>query len=324
MLMNYFKKDKIQGLWEDAIKPTYSYFYRFKPEPTPYDLWSMVGAKTENNGNFYEFFKESDTELAEKGKKLVIPIAIGRNNEKKVVILDLAAEKHVLFCGSTGGGKTNGLHCLIFSILKFSHPSFLDLTLIDTKGVSFEKYRPIAKIACSNEEIHAQLDRSITSMEKTYGFLKNRGFEDIISYNKHALKNKQKQFKLRRHRVVVFDEFADFSYQDKEGMAKIIKLAQKGRAAGIHLILATQRPDADVINGLIKANFDSRVCYKVINELNSRIALEFAGAEKIVNIGEAIYRGKLGIIQIQTPKICPISLKNAVRFLASKRAFFKY
>ena len=107
-------------------------------------------------------------------------------------------------------------------------------------------------------------------------------------------------------------------------MEKIIKLAQKGRAAGISLILGTQRPDAEVISGLIKANFSSRAVYRVINKINSRVALDFDGAEELKEKGEHIYRGVLGNFILKTPNVCTDSVKNAIKVLEKRGRRFKY
>jgi S-DNA-T family DNA segregation ATPase FtsK/SpoIIIE len=326
-MFNFFnpfkkKKDPILALWEQALEANYVFYYKLKSREEPIDTRVLMQARTEKNSDFFFFYKEAEKILAKQRRKHVLPLALGRKKDGTIHIEDLAAQPHILVAGKTGSGKSTGLHNMIFSLLKFCHPSFLDIVLIDAKeGITFEKYATIAEIATTEEEIHKALDSAINAMAKRYLKLKQHGFEKAADYNKHAFKHNTRPIK---HKVLVFDEFADFSFQDSEGMKKLIRLAQKGRAAGIHLILATQRPDKDVISGLIKANFSSRAVYQTINRVNSTVALDFAGAEELEQQGEFIWRGNLGIFILETPSICTDSIKNAIKILAKKERIYKY
>lgn len=321
-MFNFLKKEDKKDILEEILDPKYVYFYPLKEGKVP-SMYQMTGGRNSYNAEMFDFFKESLNFLALNRRKMILPLAIGRDAKQNIVIEDLVKQPHLLVAGMTNSGKSTFLHSLIFSLLTFCHPKYLDLTLVDPKGVSFQKYAKIARVAKSTEEIHKELDLSIVAMERTYSKLVKGGVETLAEYNKSGFGHLKKH-EPRRFKVIIFDEFADFSMQDRDGMTKLIRLSQKGRAAGIHLILATQRPDATVVDGLIKANFSSRAIFKVINSTNSNVALDENGAELLSGKGELLWRGNIGKIQLRSPKICTQTMKKMAEFLAKKGRMYKY
>lgn len=228
-------------------------------------------------------FKELDTNS--------LSAIIGIDTENKVVIAKNGSICHTLVSGSTGSGKSVFMNSLICSFLYKYTPNDLRLMLIDPKRVEFSIYKKIPHLLCpvisDINNISMYLDALINLMEERYSILEDNFYKDLTSYNRDHPDKKMPLI------CVVIDEFADIvvSAKDDDFINKLISLSSKGRAAGIHIILATQRPSADIIGGPIKTNFVTRVAFKVPSNVDSRVILNESGAETLCGKGDLIFKG---------------------------------
>jgi hypothetical protein len=219
---------------------------------------------------------------------LEIPIAVGVDASFSPFSIDLVELPHLLIAGTTGSGKSIFLKTLIASIMYHLTPDEVRLVLIDPKRVEFGIFSSSLFCACDVitefEEVAAVFEAIVLEMEKRYELLGHAGASDIRQYNAGV------EPPLRQpYIVVVVDEFADLVMQNVKGFEdRVIRLAQKARASGIHLVLATQRPSADVIKGLLKANFPGRVAFSVSSQVDSKIILDMGGAENLIGKGDLI------------------------------------
>jgi len=219
---------------------------------------------------------------------LEIPIAVGVDTSFSPFSIDLVELPHLLIAGTTGSGKSIFLKTLIASIMYHLTPDEVRLVLIDPKRVEFGIFSSSLFCACEVitefEEVAAVFEALVLEMEKRYELLEHAGASDIRQYNAGV------EPQLRQpYIVVVVDEFADLVMQNVKGFEdRVIRLAQKARAGGIHLVLATQRPSADVIKGLLKANFPGRIAFSVSSQVDSKIILDMGGAENLIGKGDLI------------------------------------
>jgi len=217
-----------------------------------------------------------------------IPIAVGVDATFSLFSVDLVELPHLLIAGTTGSGKSVFLKTLIASIMYHLTADEVRLVLIDPKRVEFGVFSSTPFCACDIitdfEKVPPVFEALVREMETRYALLEEAGVSDIRRYNADAEPN------LRRpYIVVVIDEFADLLMQDVEGFEEsIIRLAQKARASGIHLVLATQRPSADVIKGLLKTNIPGRIALSVSSQIDSKIILDMPGAESLTGNGDLI------------------------------------
>jgi S-DNA-T family DNA segregation ATPase FtsK/SpoIIIE len=217
-----------------------------------------------------------------------IPIAVGVDASFSPFSVDLVELPHLLIAGTTGSGKSVFLKTLIASIMYHLTPDEARLVLIDPKRVEFGVFSSAPFLACDIitdfEQVPPVFESLVSEMETRYGLLEEAGVSDIRRYNADAEPN------LRRpYVVVVIDEFADLLMQNVEGFEdSTIRLAQKARASGIHLVLATQRPSADVIKGLLKTNIPGRIALGVSSQVDSKIILDMPGAETLTGNGDLI------------------------------------
>ncbi len=219
---------------------------------------------------------------------LAIPIAVGVDASFSPFSVDLVELPHLLIAGATGSGKSIFLKTLIASILYHLTPDEARLVLIDPKRVEFGVFASSLFCACEVvtdfEDIAAVFEAIIWEMEKRYELLEHAGASDLRQYNA-GVEPRQRQ----PYIVVVVDEFADLLMQKVEGFEnRVVRLAQKARASGIHLVLATQRPSADVIKGLLKANIPGRIAFSVSSQVDSKIILDMGGAENLTGKGDLI------------------------------------
>lgn len=235
---------------------------------------------SQNNVTLKEFYNNQFQNAD--GLKLILGVDIEGNH----IYTSLEKQVHMLVAGTTGSGKSMFLHQIIDSLL-FKNP-YIDIYAIDTKKVEFRAYENINSFHYISDEVEAvkTLKKLVDTMEERYNYFSSIGARDITSARAagHSINNI----------VCVIDEFADLIM--KAEYSKIIeecvvKLAQKSRAAGIHLIIATQRPTADVITGLIKANIPCRVCLHVNSAMESRIVMDAKGGELLLGKGDLLFKG---------------------------------
>ncbi|AFN74963.1 cell division FtsK/SpoIIIE [Melioribacter roseus P3M-2] len=258
-----------------------------------------------------------------KGAKAELPLALGKTISGDVYISDLATMPHLLIAGSTGSGKSVGINMIINSLLYSKHPSDIKFVIIDPKKIELSFYKKLSKhfLAVSpdlNEEIITNPSNALLAlkavefeMEKRYDKLAKAGVRNIMDYNKKVLNPRTKPKdtdEMKHHKlpyiIVIIDELADLMITSgKEVEEPIARLAQLARAVGIHLILATQRPSVNVITGVIKANFSSRIAYQVASKIDSRTILDMNGAEQLLGRGDMLF------LPTGMPK--PIRIQNA-------------
>lgn len=220
-----------------------------------------------------------------------ISFALGKKLSGSVVVADISKMPHLLIAGATGAGKSVCINSIIISILYKATPDEVKLILIDPKMVELNNYNgiPHLLIPVVTDPKHAAgaLNWGIKEMTERYKAFKDAGVRDIIRYNEVAREKKEKPMP---RIVIIIDELADLMMvSPREVENAICRLAQLARAAGIHLVLATQRPSVDVITGLIKANIPSRISFSVSSMMDSRTILDMGGAEKLLGRGDMLY-----------------------------------
>ena len=243
--------------------------------------------------------------------KALLPLCLGKRITGEPFVVDLAKMPHLLVAGTTGSGKSVGVNSMILSLLYKFEPANLRLILIDPKKVEFAYYEDIPHLLCPvvdqmNEAKHG-LQWCVKEMERRYKLAHSIKVRNLESYNAKIreakaagvplmnplAQNAGEEVELEElpYIVVVVDELADLLMIDKKGVEEsLIRLAQKARAAGIHLILATQRPSADVISGLLRTNIPSRAAFQVATGSDSRIILDQTGAENLLGNGDFLFK----------------------------------
>lgn len=229
--------------------------------------------------------------ISDKGfhdKKVKLPVALGKTTDGEIAFGDLAAMPHLLVAGSTGSGKSVFVNSLILSFIYRLSPQELRLILVDPKMLELNAFdgipHLITNVITNNAIAYNALNWAVKEMDRRYGLIAETGSKNIESYN-----SKQKGANKLPFIVIVVDELADLMMSGGEAVEVCItRLAQKARAAGIHLVLATQRPSTDVVTGLIKANIPSRLAFKVTSGIDSRTVLDTGGAEQLIGRGDSL------------------------------------
>jgi len=247
---------------------------------------NRVGIEVPNGASAAVFLKDVLTQKHTHGTDSKLDLAIGKDTSGHAIITDLAEMPHLLIAGTTGSGKTVCLNNLIMSILFNASPSEVKFIMIDTKMVELVPYNDIPHLLCpvvtDPKKATPALNWVVMEMESRYKLFNKEGVRNIKGYHAKGLQ--------LPYIVLVMDELADLmmvSAKSVEGA--IARLAQLARAAGIHLILATQRPSVDVITGVIKANFSSRISFKVASKVDSRTVLDTNGAETLLGKGDFLF-----------------------------------
>ena len=237
--------------------------------------------------------------------KMELPVVIGRTIQNKNFTFDLAKLPHLLVAGATGQGKSVGLNAIITSLLYSKHPAQLKFVMIDPKMVEFSVYNKLerhflAKMESEDEAIVTDpkkavyvLNSLVEEMGRRLELCKMATARNIVEYNEKFTArrlNPNKGHRYLPYIVVIVDEFADLIMTAKEVEVPVMRLAQKARAVGIHLIIATQRPDVRVITGGIKANFPSRIAFRVIQMIDSRTIIDQPGANQLIGRGDMLFR----------------------------------
>ena len=231
-------------------------------------------------------------------KKATDPLtfAVGKDISGKAVVANLAKMPHLLIAGTTGSGKSVMTNTLISSLLYRNAPSDMKLIIVDPKQVEMAQYQDIphllTPIITQTEKALSAMKWAVGEMERRYSLMAEEKVKNIADYNakmaKSAAENPEKEGKMP-YIVIVIDEMADLMMMaGKDLEMLIVRIAQKGRAAGIHLVLATQRPEVKVITGLIKANIPGRIAFAVGSQMDSRIMLDQGGAEKLLGKGDML------------------------------------
>jgi S-DNA-T family DNA segregation ATPase FtsK/SpoIIIE len=266
-----------------------------------------------------------------------LPIALGKKIDNDNFIVDLTSMPHLLMAGATGQGKSVGVNAILISLLYKKHPSQLKFVLIDPKKVELSLYRVIenhflAKLPGEEEAIITDTKKVVHTlnalcieMDNRYDLLKEAGARNIKEYNEKFIRrrlNPQKGHQYLPFIVLVIDEFADMIMTaGKEIEMPIARLAQLARAVGIHLIIATQRPSVNIITGTIKANFPSRIAFKVSSKIDSRTILDMGGAEQLIGKGDMLISHHGEITRLQCVFVDTPEVDKVVSFIERQRGY---
>ena len=272
---------------------------------------------------------------AARGGKMALPVPIGKTIEGKVFVEDLAKMPHLLVAGATGSGKSVGVNALIVGLLYAKHPADLKFVMVDPKKIELNGYAELLNhfsampedaedpIITDFAQAAAVLRSCEREMEIRYDLLAEAGVRGIEEYNKKhaggALADLGPKHKRLPYVVVVVDELADLMMTSaKEVEAPIARLAQMARAVGIHLVLATQRPSVDVITGLIKANFPSRMAYQTSSKIDSRTIIDGGGAQQLVGNGDLLYMNGSRLTRLQGPFVSVDEVEAVSGFISGQ------
>ena len=283
-------------------------------------------------------------------QKMRLPVALGRTITNEVFCFDLAKTPHLIVAGATGQGKSVGLNAIITSLLYKKHPSELKFVLVDPKMVEFSVYKPLLKhfmaampdqedrdiIITDSQKVINSLNSLVIEMEDRYSLLADAGVRNLEDYNEkfiHRRLNPEKDVenlvthKILHHRympyiVIIIDEYGDFIMQSgKEVERPIQRLTQKARAVGMHMILATQRPDVKVVTGIIKANVPTRIAFRTQSVVDSRTVLDTKGAEHLVGKGDLLYSGGGNISRIQCAFVDTPEVEAIVNYINGQQGY---
>ena len=277
--------------------------------------------------------------------EMELPMAFGKTISGDVYVSDLSKMPHLLIAGSTGSGKSVGINMIVSSLLYTKHPSEVKFVMVDPKKIELSFYNKLRKhyLAVSpdlDEEIITNPQNAVLmlksveyEMERRYDKLAKAGVRNIVDYNKKVSDPKTKPHDtdtIKHHEIpyiiVIVDELADLMITaGKEVEEPITRLAQLARAVGIHLVLATQRPSVNVITGVIKANFSSRIAYQVATKIDSRTILDMNGAEQLLGRGDMLFlpTGSPKPIRIQNAFISTDEVEKITNYVYSQQAYSK-
>ena len=277
--------------------------------------------------------------------EMELPMAFGKTISGDVYVSDLSKMPHLLIAGSTGSGKSVGINMIVSSLLYTKQPSEVKFVMVDPKKIELSFYNKLRKhyLAVSpdlDEEIITNPQNAVLAlksveyeMEKRYDKLAKAGVRNIVDYNKKVSDPKTKPHDtetIKHHAIpyiiVIVDELADLMITaGKEVEEPITRLAQLARAVGIHLVLATQRPSVNVITGVIKANFSSRIAYQVATKIDSRTILDMNGAEQLLGRGDMLFlpTGSPKPIRIQNAFISTDEVEKITNYVYSQQAYSK-
>ena len=290
------KVSKIINLSDDIARNTSSESARIATIPGS----NTVGIELPNNIRENVYLSEILSNADFKKKDIKLPIALGKNISGKPIVSDLASMPHLLIAGTTGSGKSVCINTIILSLLYRHTPDKCKFILIDPKMLELSTYEGIPHLLCpvitEAKKAASVLGWVVKEMESRYRLMTKEGVRNIDGYNaKHKLP--------MPYIVVVVDEMSDLMLvAGKEIENYIQKLSQMARAAGIHIIMATQRPSVDVITGTIKANFPTRISFQVTSKIDSRTILGEQGAEQLLGKGDMLYMSSANrIVRIHAP-----------------------
>ena len=269
--------------------------------------------------------------------KMELPVALGRTITNEVFMFDLAKAPHLLVAGATGQGKSVGLNAIITSLLYKKHPSQLKFVLVDPKMVEFSMYRNIDKhflaqipdaetpVITDTSLVLSTLNSLVQEMEDRYKLLMDANVRNIKEYNEKFVNRRLNPYKGHKYLpyiVIIIDEFGDFIMTaGKEVETPIARIAQKARAVGMHLILATQRPSVNIITGVIKANFPARMAFKVSSGIDSKTILDQSGAQQLVGKGDLLYLQGDSPVRVQCAFVDTPEVEKVVEYISEQQGY---
>ena len=327
------KISKIQGLENDIAQSLKALGIRIiAPIPGRGTIGIEVPNLTKQTVSMYSAICSKEFQES----KAQLPVVIGRTIQNENYTFDLAKMPHLLVAGATGQGKSVGLNAIITSLLYRKHPAELKFVLVDPKMVEFSLYNKLekhflAKMESEDEAIVTDPKKAVytlnalcTEMANRLELCKQAHAKNIVEYNEKFLKrslNPENGHKFMPYIVVIIDEFADLIMTAKEVEAPVMRLAQKARAVGIHLIVATQRPDVRVITGGIKANFPARIAFRVMQMTDSRTIIDQPGANQLIGRGDMLLSNGGELTRIQCAFVDTPEVENIVEHIGRQQGY---
>ena len=290
---------------------------------------AAVGIEVPNETRATVYLRDliDNTKFTDAKSKLTA--ALGMDVGGNPIYFDIGKMPHLLIAGTTGSGKSICINCIIMSILYKAKPEELKLILIDPKKVEFNMYKNIPHLYCpivsEPKKAAGALASAVAEMERRFEMIESVGVRDIAGYN--AVAECDPDLEFMPHMVIIIDELADLMMTARDEVeTSICRLAQKARAAGIHVILGTQRPSVDVITGLIKANVPSRIACTVMSQVDSRTIIDVAGAENLIGRGDMLFApvGASKPIRVQGAFVSDGEVEKIVTFIKDNNGKANY
>ncbi|EMH23999.1 DNA translocase FtsK [Helicobacter pylori] len=314
------KVSRILGLSDDLAMTLCAESIRIQ---APIKGKDVVGIEIPNSQSQIIYLREIlESELFQKSSS-PLTLALGKDIVGNPFITDLKKLPHLLIAGTTGSGKSVGVNAMILSLLYKNPPNQLKLVMIDPKMVEFSIYADIphllTPIITDPKKAIGALQNVAKEMERRYSLMSEYKVKTIDSYNEQALNNGVEAFP---YLIVVIDELADLMMTGgKEAEFPIARIAQMGRASGLHLIVATQRPSVDVVTGLIKTNLPSRVSFRVGTKIDSKVILDTDGAQSLLGRGDMLFTppGTNGLVRLHAPFATEDEIKKIVDFIKAQK-----
>ncbi|WQT08628.1 DNA translocase FtsK [Helicobacter pylori] len=314
------KVSRILGLSDDLAMTLCAESIRIQ---APIKGKDVVGIEIPNSQSQIIYLREIlESELFQKSSS-PLTLALGKDIVGNPFITDLKKLPHLLIAGTTGSGKSVGVNAMILSLLYKNPPDQLKLVMIDPKMVEFSIYADIphllTPIITDPKKAIGALQSVAKEMERRYSLMSEYKVKTIDSYNEQAPNNGVEAFP---YLIVVIDELADLMMTGgKEAEFPIARIAQMGRASGLHLIVATQRPSVDVVTGLIKTNLPSRVSFRVGTKIDSKVILDTDGAQSLLGRGDMLFTppGANGLVRLHAPFATEDEIKKIVDFIKAQK-----
>ncbi|MCB4752872.1 MAG: DNA translocase FtsK [Sulfurovum sp.] len=319
----HVKVSKILGLQDDLAMALSAETIRIQ---APIPGRDVVGIEIPNEHSNIIYLREILEDDLFQNSKSPLTIALGKDIVGKPFITDIKKLPHLLIAGTTGSGKSVGINAMILSLLYKNDPEHLKLMMIDPKMLEFSIYDEIphliTPVITEPKKAIAALANMVGEMERRYRLMAEKRTKNIDNYNE-KIKRDNSGDEPMPFIVIVIDELADLMMNGgKEVETSIARLAQKSRACGIHLIVATQRPSVDVVTGIIKANLPSRLSYRVGQKIDSKVILDSMGAESLLGRGDGLFTppGMTGLVRIHAPWATEEEIEEIVEFIKVQRA----
>ena len=285
---------------------------------------NTIGIELPNKVNASVSIKEVLSSMPEVNEKNLLAVGLGKDIMGKVRWCEINTTPHLLVAGSTGSGKSVCINCIIASLLMRTKPDQVKLVLVDPKKVEFSMYEGVphllSPVVTDPKKASIALKNIVLEMERRYGLFEHTKNKNIAGYNKYCETHPEHE-KLP-YIVVIIDELADLMLvAAKEVEDSIMRITQMARAAGIHLIVATQRPSTDIITGVVKANIPSRISFAVSSQIDSRTILDMGGAEKLLGKGDMLFlpMGESIPMRIQGSFVSEEEIERLVNYTISQQ-----
>ncbi|MDR2635511.1 MAG: DNA translocase FtsK, partial [Campylobacteraceae bacterium] len=316
----HIKVSKILTLQDDLAMALMAQTIRLQ---APIPGKDVIGIEIPNKNIETIYLKEVlESDIFKKSSSL-LTIALGKDIVGNPFVTDLKKLPHLLIAGTTGSGKSVGINAMLISLLYKNSPDTLRLLMIDPKMLEFSIYNDIphllTPVITNSKQAIIALSNMVAEMERRYKIMSHSKTKNIESYNE---KIQSEGGEIMPYIVVIIDELADLMMTSgKDVEIYIARLAQMSRAAGIHLIVATQRPSVDVVTGIIKANLPSRISYKVGQRIDSKVILDTQGAESLLGRGDMLFTppGMSGVIRLHAPYTSEREVESVVEHLKAQR-----